>query len=115
MQTMTAFKKLKTIREFEKARMPHLRSHEDFDIVIEVGYHEDMGEPLTLKCLLLLDITSTSTTQRRVHALVEAGILTRTRSQLDRRSIHLRVASPTRKLVDRYVQLLHGQPAKKKG
>jgi len=111
---MTAFKKLKTIREFEKAHMPHLRSHEDFDIVIEVGFHEESGQPLTLKCLLLLGITSTSTTQRRVHALVEAGILTRTRSTSDRRSILLGVSSQTRKLADRYVQLLHSHPSRKK-
>lgn len=111
---MTAFKKLKTIREFEKARMPHLRSHEDFDIVIEVGYHEDMGQPLTLKCLLLIGITSTSTTQRRVHALVDAGILTRTRSDSDRRSVQLGVSSQTRKLVDRYVHILRAQTPVKK-
>ncbi len=111
---MTAFKKLKTIREFEKARMPHLRSHEDFDIVIEVGYHEEIGNPLTLKCLLLLDITSTSTTQRRVHALVDAGILTRTRSTSDRRSVLLGVSSQTRKLADRYVQIMHSHSSGKK-
>ena len=111
---MTAFKKLKTIREFEKARMPHLRSHEDFDIVIEVGYHEDLGQPLTLKCLLLIGITSASTTQRRVHALVEAGILTRTRSDIDRRSLQLGVSSQTRKLVDRYVHILHTHATKNK-
>lgn len=94
--------------------MPHLRSHEDFDIVIEVGYHEDMGQPLTLKCLLLIGITSTSTTQRRVHALVDAGILTRTRSDSERRSVRLDVSSQTRKLVDRYVQILRiHRPGKK--
>ncbi|MDD2928802.1 MAG: MarR family transcriptional regulator [Sideroxydans sp.] len=110
---MTAFKKLKTIREFEKARMPHLRSHEDFDIVIEVGYHEDMGQPLTLKCLLLIGITSASTTQRKVHALVDAGILTRSRSASDRRSVQLGVSVQTRKLVDRYVHILHAQVPRK--
>lgn len=109
---MTAFKKLKTIREFEKARMPHLRSHEDFDIVIEVGYYEDMGKPLTLKCLLLIGIASAATIQRRVHMLVDAGILTRIRSNKDRRSIELGVSGPTRKLAERYVQMLHTQGRK---
>lgn len=86
--------------------MPHLRSHEDFDIVIEVGFHEEDGNPLTLKCLLLLGISSATTVQRRVHALVDAGILTRTRSTNDRRSIELGVSAHTRKLIERYVQLL---------
>lgn len=94
--------------------MPHLRSHEDFDIVIEVGYHEDMGEPLTLKCLLLIGIASAATVQRRVHTLVDAGILTRTRRESDRRSVELGVSTQTRKLVERYVQLLHDQGKKKR-
>ena len=106
---MTSFRKLKLIREFERNRMPHLRSHEDFDIVIEIGYHEEIGEPLTLKCLILLGISSAATVQRRVHALVEAGTLTRTRSETDRRSLKLGVSKQTRKLVERYVQLLYTQ------
>jgi DNA-binding MarR family transcriptional regulator len=49
-----------------------------------------------------------------VHALVDAGILTRTRSASDRRSVLLGVSSQTRKLVDRYVNILHAQVPRKK-
>ncbi len=102
---MTAFKKLKTIRMFEKQHLPHLRTHEDFDIVIEVGFHQENGAPLTLKGLVLLNITSPATVQRRICALVQNGTLTRTRSPSDRRSVELGVSPQTRELIERYVQM----------
>lgn len=104
--TMTAFKKLKTIRMFEKQHLPHLRTHEDFDIVIEVGFHQENGTPLTLKGLVLLNITSPATVQRRICSLVQDGIITRTRCASDRRSIELGVSSQTRELIERYVRML---------
>lgn len=103
---MTAFKKLKTIRMFEKLHLQQLRTHEDFDIVIEVGFHQENGSPLTLKALMLLNITSPATVQRRIGSLVQNGIITRTRCASDRRSIELGVSPQTRELIERYVQLL---------
>lgn len=103
---MTAFKKLKTIRTFERQHLPHLRTHEDFDIVIEVGFHQENGTPLTLKGLMLLNITSPATVQRRICTLVQNGIITRTRCPSDRRSIELGVSPQTRELIERYVQML---------
>lgn len=103
---MTTFKRLKTIRMFERQHMPHLRTHEDFDIVIEVGFHQDNGTPLTLKGLVLLNISSPATIQRRICALVQNGVLTRTRCSSDRRSLELGVSPQTRKLFERYVQTL---------
>jgi hypothetical protein len=102
---MTAFRKLKTIRAFEKQHLPHLRTHEDFDIVIEVGFHQENGTPLTLKGLVLLNITSPATVQRRICALVQRGVITRTRCASDRRSVELGVSPETRALIERYVQM----------
>lgn len=103
---MTAFSKLKTIRIFERQNLPHLRTHEDFDIVVEVGFHQENGTPLTLKGLVLLNISSPATVQRRVCALVQNGVLTRARCPTDRRSIELRVSDQTRELIRCYVQML---------
>lgn len=102
---MTAFKKLKTIRMFEKQHLPHLRTHEDFDIVIEVGFHQENGTPLTLKGLVLLNISSPATVQRRICSLVQSGVITRTRCISDRRSVELGVSPQTRALIERYVQM----------
>lgn len=103
---MTTFKKLKTIRAFEKQHLPHLRTHEDFDIVVEVGFHQDNGSPLTLKGLILLNISSPATIQRRICALVQDGVITRTRCASDRRSLELGVSAHTRALIERYVEML---------
>ncbi len=103
---MTAFRKLKTIRMFERQNLPHLRTHEDFDIVVEVGFHQENGTPLTLKGLVLLNISSPATVQRRISVLVQNGIITRTRCASDRRSVELKVSTRTRELVERYVQML---------
>ncbi len=53
---MKLFTGLKKIREFEKQQLPFLKSVVDFDIVIEIGYAEEQGQPLTLKQLFLLNI-----------------------------------------------------------
>ena len=103
---MTAFRKLKTIRIFERQNLPHLRTHEDFDIVVEVGFHQENGTPLTLKGLVLLNISSPATVQRRVSALVQNGVITRTRCTSDRRSVELGVSDQTRELIGCYVQML---------
>jgi DNA-binding MarR family transcriptional regulator len=103
---MTPFKKLKTIRMFEMQHMPHLRTHEDFDIVVEIGFHQENGTPLPLKGLALLNISSPATIQRRVYTLVQNGIITRVRCSTDRRSVELGVSVQTRKLIERYVQML---------
>lgn len=103
---MTPFKKLKTIRMFEKRHLPHLRTHEDFDIVVEIGFHQENGTPLTLKGLVLLNISSPATIQRRICALEQDGVITRTRCPSDRRSVELGVSDQTRELIERYVRML---------
>lgn len=103
---MTTFRKLKTIRTFERQHLPNLRTHEDFDIVTEVGFHQENGSPLTLKGLMLLNITSPATLQRRICVLVQNGIITRTRCPSDRRSVELGVSPHVRELIERYVQML---------
>ena len=52
---MKLFTGLKKIREFERLRLPFVKSIFDFDIVIEIGYAEEQGEPLTLKQLFLFE------------------------------------------------------------
>ncbi len=53
---MKLFTGLKKIREYERQQLPFLKSVVDFDIVIEIGYAEEQGQPLTLKQLFLLNV-----------------------------------------------------------
>lgn len=115
---MTAFRKLKEIRTVEKKFLPHFRSHEDFDIVIEIGYHEEAGEPMTLKALLLLNIASATTVQRRVQNLIDEGAIIRKKCTEDQRRIRLHVSKQTHTLMENYVKQLtdisNSKPARKK-
>src|ERR1039457_3345231 len=91
---MKLFTGLKKIREFERRQLPFLKSVFDFDIVIEIGYAEEQGQPLTLKRLFLLNICSRTTVRRKLATLIEQGIVIRRKHATDHRAI-LRMISPS--------------------
>jgi DNA-binding MarR family transcriptional regulator len=99
---MQLFTGLKKIREFEKLQLPFLKSVADFDIVIEIGYAEEQGQPLTLKQLFLLNISSRTTVRRKLATLIERGIVIRRKHVNDNRASLLHIASSSVKLLGRY-------------
>ena len=103
---MKLFAALRKIREFERAQLPFLESIVDFDIVIEIGYAEEEQHPLTLKQLLLLNLSSRTTVRRRLAELIEQGIVRRRRNANDQRSSLLTISSSNLKLLERYVGAL---------
>ena len=103
---MKLFAALKKIREFEKAQLPFLKSVIDFDILIEIGYAEEQNHPLTLKQVLLLNISSRSTVRRRLLRLIEQGVVRRRADANDRRSSLLTISTPNLKLLGKYGAIL---------
>jgi len=99
---MKLFTGLKKIREFEKLQLPFLKSIVDFDIVIEIGYAEEQGRPLTLKQLFLLNIRSRTTVRRKLAKLTEQGIVIRRKHTNDHRASLLIISAPTVKLLAKY-------------
>jgi hypothetical protein len=99
---MKLFTGLKKIREFERVQLPFLKSVVDFDIVIEIGYAEEQGQPLTLKQLFLLNITSRTTVRRKLAKLIEQGIAIRHKHAHDHRASLLIIAPPIVKLLGKY-------------
>ena len=99
---MKLFAALRKIREFERLQMSFLKSVIDFDIVIEIGYAEEEGQPLTLKQLYLLKITSRSTVRRRLARLIEQGIVTRRKQTNDQRAVVLTISPTSLKLLGKY-------------
>ncbi|MGP1679131.1 MAG: hypothetical protein ACTS6J_18495 [Burkholderiales bacterium] len=99
---MKLFTGLKKIREFERQQLPFLRSIVDFDIIIEIGYAEEQGQPLTLKQLFLLDIRARSTVRRKLARLIEQGIVIRRKQTNDHRSSLLIISHSTIKLLGKY-------------
>ena len=99
---MKLFTGLKKIREFERLQLPFLKSVADFDIVIEIGYAEEQGQPLTLKQLFLMNITSRTTVRRKLAKLIEQGIVIRRKHANDNRASFLVISPSTVKLLGKY-------------
>ena len=99
---MKLFTGLKQIREFERRQLPFLKSVADFDIVIEIGYAEEQGQPLTLKQLFLLNIVSRTTVRRKLARLIEQGIVIRRKHVNDHRSSVLVISPSSVKLLGKY-------------
>jgi hypothetical protein len=99
---MKLFTGLKKIREFERRQLPFLKSVFDFDIVIEIGYAEEQGQPLTLKRLFLLNICSRTTVRRKLATLIEQGIIIRRKHANDHRASLLMISTSGVKLLCKY-------------
>src|ERR1700693_190579 len=99
---MKLFTGLKKIRQFERLQLPFLKSVIDFDIVIEIGYAEEQGQPLTLKQLILLNIRSRTTVRRKLRRLIEQGIVLRRKHANDHRTNLLTISASSVKLLAKY-------------
>ena len=89
-EAMGTFRKLKAVRTL-LSHLPGRKSYKDFkdfDITIEIGFHQEKGKPLSLKQLLLLEVASVATVRRHLARLIKAGTVIRHVSQDDHRSIH---------------------------
>ena len=99
---MKLFTGLRKIREFERLQLPFLKSVVDFDIVIEIGYAEEQGQPLALKQLVLLNIRSRTTVRRKLARLIEQGIVIRRKHANDNRASLLTISTSSVKLLGKY-------------
>jgi DNA-binding MarR family transcriptional regulator len=99
---MKLFTGLRKIREFQRLQLPFLKSVVDFDIVIEIGYAEEEGQPLTLKQLFLLNISSRTTVRRKLAKLIEQGIVMRRKHANDNRASLLTISTASVKLLGKY-------------
>ena len=99
---MKLFAGLKKIRDFERVQLPFLKSVVDFDIVIEIGFAEEEGQPLTLKQLFLLNISSRTTVRRKLARLIEQGVVTRRKDAKDQRASLLTISGSSAKLLGKY-------------
>jgi DNA-binding MarR family transcriptional regulator len=103
MKIFTAWKK---IRDFERSKLPFLNSLIDFDIVIDIGFAEEMGHPLTLKQLLLLIPASRTTVRRRLAKLIEQGVVVPRKNANDQRSTLLTISPASLKMFGKYASTI---------
>ncbi len=99
---MKLFAGLRKIRQSERAHLPFLKSVIDYDIVIEIGYGEERGQPLTLKRLYLVDICSRGTLRRRLNRMIVDEVVIRKKHPDDGRASLLVIPPATLKLFSKY-------------
>jgi hypothetical protein len=99
---MKLFAGLRKIRGFQRLQLPFLYTLADFDIVVEIGYAEELGRPLTLKQLFLLNICSRTTLRRKLVRLIDQGVIIKRRHSTDQRATELAISSSSVKLLTRY-------------
>lgn len=69
--------------------LPGFKTYKDFDISVEIGHSECEGRPLTLKQLLLENISSEATVRRHLSRLINDGLVEKKKNPNDQRSFHL--------------------------
>jgi len=99
---MKLFAGLRRMRDLERKHLPFVRSLVEFDLIIEIGYHEERGTPLTQKQILALGICARTTLRRKLNGLIEQGVLLRTRHDTDGRAVILAVSKSAFQRLDRY-------------
>jgi|SRR5687768_6285710 DNA-binding MarR family transcriptional regulator len=103
---MPVFARLRAMRAFEKRHLDFLQTLEDYDLVQEIGYHQERGKPLTMKALYLLDLASVATVQRRLRRLRQLGAVQQIRSESDGRALELCLTPKVQKTFAKYAELL---------
>jgi DNA-binding MarR family transcriptional regulator len=98
---MSTFKKYKKIKSI-LSEFPGVKTYKEFDILIEIGYHQEQNNPLTLKQLLLLEVASQATVRRYLAHLLRDGMVERSVAA-DRRSFALKLSSRTIRMMTNHL------------
>ena len=103
---MKTFRALKAAHEFRRRYLPFLKTLEDVEVLREIGWHQSVGRPLTLKTLFLQGVGSAATVQRRLSRLKRLGAVHQARSAQDKRVLELTVNPDVWKLYQRLGDLM---------
>ena len=100
------FERLRNARAFSRRHLHFVETLEDVDLILEIGFHQERGEALSIKRLYLLDIASIATVQRRLRRLRQLGAIVPRRSSTDGRSVELVLSSRVLKTYEKYAEML---------
>lgn len=89
---MQTFQKLKRIRSYI-ASIPGIKTCKDFDIALEIGYHQQLGTPLTMKQLILLNIVPPATMRRHLSRMIREGTVKKHPSNDDLRIVYFTLSN----------------------
>jgi DNA-binding MarR family transcriptional regulator len=103
---MGLFAVLRRKRQYERTQLPFMRSLVDFDIVVEIGYAQECGSPISLKQLTLIGLASTRTVRRRLDELVAHGVVIRRPKLGDQRAALLTLSTVSIRTLEKYGAML---------
>jgi hypothetical protein len=103
---MGVFAALRTARAFRRRHLNFLETVEDMDLVLEIGYHQERGEPLSMKQLQLQGIASVPTLQRRLRRLRLAGAVVIRRSASDGRAVEVLLSPRVMRAYAKYAEVI---------
>ena len=100
---MKTFHKLKNLKKAFQG-LQGIQTCKDFEIAVEIGYHEEVGAPLTLKQLQLLNIASPATVRRHLARMVKEGLVIKQPAASDHRIVNLMLSSMAHQALQDYVE-----------
>jgi len=103
---MRVFERLRALRAFEVQHRLFVRKGGGHQLVVEIGYHQSKGQPLTLKQLFLLDFGSIATVQRNLRRLKDLGFVQARRAAKDRRAVELTLSPKCLRIFAKYDTLM---------
>ena len=109
---MHVFQKLRALSAFERDHLNFFSSAEDPHLIAEIGSCQAQGSPMTLKQLLLLDVGSLATVQRRLRRLTELGLVHHKRTSHDRRAVELTLTPKCLRMLAKYDELMSAPPGR---
>jgi len=86
---LKTFRALKAASDYRRRRLPFLETLVDQDLIREIGYHQAIGHPITLKQLYMHGISSVATIHRRLARLKRLGVVEQARATHDKRIVRL--------------------------
>lgn len=100
------FQHFRRLQAFGLKYFPCLQTPIDSRLIVEIGYHQEQGRPLTIKSLLLLKLGASATVRRRLQRLVNLGVIHKRRVNHDRRICHLEIDPAMRAKFANYLKLI---------
>ena len=100
------FQQLRRLQVFTRKHFPCLESAVDSALIVEIGYYQEQGRPLTIKGLVLLKLGASATVRRHLQRLVDLGLVHKRRANHDRRICHLEIDPAMRMRFARYLKLI---------
>ena len=89
---MQTFQQLKKLRSYVSC-IPGVKTCKDFDIAVEIGYHQQKGTPLTMKQLILLNIVPPATMRRHLNRMIREGTVHKHHSPNDLRIVYFTLSN----------------------